>query len=101
VTRKCPSCRQGLLGAQQNPHPACAGAKTSRRGNVLIAFVGISQPPLSFGALIISPLSARQSAWPDLCQPVSDDPVISHLAEFWLAAKTADPITQIATAIAT
>jgi hypothetical protein len=53
----------------------------------------ISQPPLSFGATIISPLSARQSSWPNLCQPVSDDPLkITSGWKFWLAAKTADPI---------
>ena len=60
--------------------------------------VDLYAPPLSrFGAPMISPWSARQSASPSLCHPVKADPLnVTSGIKFWLAANIADPITQIA-----
>src|SRR5258708_643321 len=49
---------------------------------------------------MISPFSARQAAWPSLCQPVSEEPLKTASGrKFWLAAKIAAKIAAPSTQI--
>ena len=64
-----------LFRAQQ--HSGFAGRRTAELGvdaNILVGVVKHQPTAAPLGLATISPLSARHSAWPKVCQPVRLEP---------------------------